>query len=143
MQQLLYNTNVSVNHSLTCTHVEFPLHIYFTLLLAAPMYLCYSAVESVDIAHRSKCKALLKTPSPRRAAASVDSVFHNNNQKGKVCLILRLSHSTAPCSLHSSQRLMRTFFPMDDTLWSHYCVIVLFKMHDKFKQQCVSAPHCQ
>lgn len=36
--------------------------------------------ESVYIVHKSECKVLLKTPSLRRAAASVDPRFHNNNQ---------------------------------------------------------------
>lgn len=142
MAELLYNTCASFNHGVMHTHVEFPFYSHFTLPDLPP---CRSGslLWYLFILCTSKCKALLKTPSPRRACASVDSGFHNHNQKGTVCLILRLSHSAAPSSLHRSQRLMRTFFSMDDTLWSHYCVIMLFKMHDRLEQQCVSASHCR
>ena len=103
-----------------------PLIMYLIILLTALRYLCPSGLESVYIVHQSKCKALLKTPSPRRAAPPVDTVFHNNNQKGKVSLILKLSHSAAPSSLCTSQRLMRTVFPQPYTFsYGWYSVVTL------------------
>lgn len=105
-----------------------PLIIYLTILPAALTHLCQSGLESVYIVHKSKRKVLLKTPLPRRATATVDTVFHNSNQRGKVSLILKLSHAAAPCSLHTSQRLMRTVFPQPNVFsYGWYSVVILLR----------------
>ena len=41
----------------------------------------------------------------------MDTVFHNNNQKGKVCLILKLSHSAAPRSPPQQPEVNEKCFP--------------------------------
>lgn len=105
------------------TNVEFLSNV-FQCTLSSPDVSLAVWSGSVYIVHKSKCKALLKTPSPRRAVVFVDTVFHNSNQKGKDSLILKLSHSSARRSLHTSQRLMRTGFPQPYTFSYGRCSVV-------------------